>query len=609
MRKRLTIALCFVLGCMLLVGLWFANLLWYKPFNINQFYERVYIEFLWNDPEALSQTGVLVPFGITSYESELTDASPATTRRLAEVGRSNLNILRRYNREKLDAEEQVSYDALLWFLEVGVEGEPFLFHDYPVTQISGPHIDIPQFMRSHPLNNKRDIENYLLRLEAIDDKFGSLIDGLEERRKLGIVAPTFIIQSATQYCNKIMQQEINSSVFYTRFEQEITSISLLNPKLKQKYLDECVLVIQETVLPAYKRLNGYLMQLERSSLSIAGVWQLPQGNEYYKYCLLQNTGLRNSPDELYEIGKMEMSRLRGELAVLLELVGKDVDNMDQMLISQVVDLASANSFPNTPEGRAHCIEFFKIQAGSIDDKLEKYFSHIPTAELQVLEVPEQSSNNRPLAFYIPPRGTSPSLGKMYVNTWKAWNLTGHLAKSYAFHEGIPGHHLQKGIQSELNNLPTFRRFIPFEAYTEGWAMYAEQLGHEMTESEDPWDRIGLIKSDLFRTARMMTDIGIHHKKWLRQQAVEFMVDNAGLSESEAKDEVDRYIVWPGQGCAYKVGQLKFFELRALAEIELKEQFDIREFHQVLIGQGAMPLKVLEERVREYIAQAKENTTS
>ena len=140
-------------------------------------------------------------------------------------------------------------------------------------------------------------------------------------------------------------------------------------------------------------------------------------------------------------------------------------------------------------------------------------------------------------------------------------------------------------------------------------MYAEQLGHEMTESEDPWDRIGLIKSDLFRTARMMTDIGIHHKKWLRQQAVEFMVDNAGLSESEAKNEVDRYIVWPGQGCAYKVGQLKFLELRALAKFELKEHFDMREFHEVLIGQGAMPLKVLEERVREYLAQTKERIRS
>ena len=594
---------------MLLVGLWFANLLWYKPFNINQFYERAYIEFLWNDPEALSQTGVLAPFGFTSYESELTDVSPASTKRLAGVGRSNLSILKSYDREKLDVEEQVSYDALLWFLEVGVEGEPFLFHDYPVTQISGPHIDIPQFMRSHPLNNKRDIQNYLLRLEAIDDKFGSLIDGLEERRKLGIVAPTFIIQSATQYCSTIMEQEVKSSVFYKRFEQEITSISLLNPKSKQKYLDECILIIQETVLPAYKRLSGYLMQLERSSLSIAGVWQLPQGNEYYQYCLLQNTGLRNSPDELYEIGKMEMSRLKGELAVLLEMVGNDLDEMDPMLVSQAIDIASANSFPNTPEGRAHCVEFFNNQARSVNDKLEKYFSRLPTTEMQVLEVPEQSSANRPLAFYIPPRGTSPSIGKMYVNTWKASNLTEHLAKSYAFHEGIPGHHLQKGIQSELNNLPTFRRFLPFEAYTEGWAMYAEQLGHEMTESEDPWDRIGLIKSDLFRTARMTTDIGIHHKKWLRQQAVEFMVDNAGLSESEAKNEVDRYIVWPGQGCAYKVGQLKFLELRALAKFELKEHFDMREFHEVLIGQGAMPLKVLEERVREYLAQTKERIRS
>jgi uncharacterized protein (DUF885 family) len=191
-----------------------------------------------------------------------------------------------------------------------------------------------------------------------------------------------------------------------------------------------------------------------------------------------------------------------------------------------------------------------------------------------------------------------------VNTWRAENLTQHLAKSYAYHEGIPGHHLQKGIQADLKELPTFRRFLPFEAYTEGWAMYAEQLGHEMTGTEDLFDRIGLLQSDLFRTARMMTDIGLHHKKWLREQAVDFMTENTTLTTDEAQEEVDRYIVWPGQGCSYKIGQLKFLELRELAQIELREGFDLKEFHDVLLNQGAMPLEVLETRVRAYIVRKK-----
>ena len=262
------------------------------------------------------------------------------------------------------------------------------------------------------------------------------------------------------------------------------------------------------------------------------------------------------------------------------------------------------TFKNDAKGRIACLAFFEKQSNDISSRLTSYFSLRPTAKLFVLEVPERSSANRPLAFYIPQRGHSTKEGKLYVNTWRAKNITKHLAKSYAYHEGIPGHHLQKGIQADLKELPTFRRFLPFEAYTEGWAMYAEQLGHEMTGTEDLLDRIGLLQSDLFRTARMMTDIGLHHKKWLREQAVDFMTENTTLTTDEAQEEVDRYIVWPGQGCSYKIGQLKFLELRELAQIELREEFDIKEFHDVLLNQGAMPLEVLETRVWAYIVKKK-----
>jgi uncharacterized protein (DUF885 family) len=447
-------------------------------------------------------------------------------------------------------------------------------------------------MRSHPLDAKKDIENYIARLGAVDEKFGSLIDGLEERRQLGIVAPTFILKKAMLYCNSMVADSGVYTSFYSRFEKHVSAISLLNPKAKQAYLDACAQQINESVLPAYKRLEGYLIQLERSSLEIAGVWQLPKGDEYYAYCLKQNIGVNNSPDELYEIAKLEMSRIKDELQLLSELTGGEAFSN------------STQTFGKDELGRTECLAFFVEHSNEINSHLDNYFSLQPSVKLTVLEVPERSSANRPLAFYIPPREHSATEGKLYVNTWRAENLTQHLAKSYAYHEGIPGHHLQKGIQADLKELPTFRRFLPFEAYTEGWAMYAEQLGHEMTGTEDLFDRIGLLQSDLFRTARMMTDIGLHHKKWLREQAVDFMTENTTLTTDEAQEEVDRYIVWPGQGCSYKIGQLKFLELRELAQIELREGFDLKEFHDVLLNQGAMPLEVLETRVRAYIVRKK-----
>ena len=587
MKKWLTISISIVAVLLLIVSIGVAKLIWFKPFSINHFFERVYIEFLWEDPEALTQTNVLKPFGITSYKNQLTDLSPSATKRLADVGRKNLDILESYDRDRLNEQEQISYDVLHWFLKTGVAAEPYLFYDYPITHISGTHIELPQFMSSLQLTDENDIDNYLERIRVVDEKFGSVIDALEERRKLGVIPPTYIIQKAITFCEDFSTQPVKENVFYTSFEKKLMALSI-NEELKLKYAEYCETAVRENVVPAYKRLARYLLQLERSSLAIAGVWQLPNGDAYYKSCLLQQTGLDINPDSLYDFGKMEMSRLKGEIEILKNLAAS----------------TESERFTKDSLGRLETLQYFSTISKNAESFLPSYFNLLPEIELSVLELPEYRANSSGLAFYIPPRGERLSNGKLYINTWKAESLTKNLAKTYAYHEGIPGHHLQKGIQAELKNLPTFRRFLPFEAYTEGWAMYAEQLGHEMTGTQNAGDKIGLLKSDLFRTARMMTDIGIHHKKWLREQAIDFMIKNAELSEQEATDEVDRYIVWPAQGCAYKVGQLKFLELRRLAQTELGEGFDIKKFHDILIGQGAMPLEVLEERVMLFIEQQK-----
>lgn len=585
---------------------WLARLIWFKPFSIHHFFERAYIEFLWEDPEALTQTGVLKPFGLAGHSSELTDLSPEATARMAEIGRKNLSVLERYDRSSLKDETAVSFDVFHWFLKSGVAGEPFLFHDYPVTHISGPHIEIPQFLSgAHRINNQSDIINYLNRLNKVNEKFGSLIDGLERRKKEGVIAPTFILQKAILFCDHFIEIQATENVLYTSFEKKLSKLETLENAERQKYLDDCQNILKTEVYPAYKRLSRYLLQLERSSLSIAGVWQLPNGNEFYKYCLLQHTGIEIEPEQLYELGKLEMNRLQGELSVLLNLLGYTTsDNPTSVLLSfGEVDSLTYNT--ENEADRMECLSQFETSINRVQPLISSYFNYVPQIELSVLEVPEYRALSSTVAFYIPPRGVPLSNGKMYVNTWRADKLTRYISATYAYHEGIPGHHLQKGIQAELTDLPTFRRFLPFTAYTEGWAMYAELLGHEMTGTEDPWDRIGALQSDLFRTVRMLTDIGIHHKMWLRDQAIRFMVENTGMSEEEVEVEVDRYIVWPGQGCAYKVGQLKFLELRRLAEKELAEDFDIKEFHDILIGQGAMPLEILEQRVKNYIAKKNE----
>lgn len=585
---------------LMVCGYWAARLLWLRPFQIEHFFERAYIEFLWDDPEALTSTGILKSYGLDGYSHLLTDASPRRALQLADIGRRNLNILEGYDRERLAPEEQVSYDVLHWFLSSGVDGEPFLFHDYPVTHLSGPHIELPQFMtQTHAIKCADDAANYLRRLAGFGSKFGQAIDALAYRKDLGIIAPTFILEKAMRQCDEFVAMTPDENPLYTSFVSRVENMQDMSDERKQKLSDDCRSHIIDHVYPAYKRLSGYLMQLQPFSMSIAGTWQLPDGDAYYRHCLQQQTTLDLDPEELYELGKQEMSRLEGEIRILLNLL-RYPEDMSVNEILREFNNDHTITFRTDSVGRAACLAHFKRTVDIVRPRLSKYFDHLPQAALEVHELPEYRKEGAPLAFYLPPKGDPLGPGRLFVNTWKADHLPYFLATSYAYHEGIPGHHLQKAIQVELNDIPKFRRFLPFTAFTEGWAMYAEEIGHEIISTEDPLDRLGALQSDLFRTARLVTDVGIHHKKWLREQAVTFMMDHAGLSHDEAQDEVDRYIVWPGQGCAYKVGKMEFMQLRDRARNELGHGFDDREFHSMLIGSGSMPLKVLDAQVDKWI---------
>lgn len=598
MRKATSISLFLSVVTLVILGIWLAKLIYFRPLNIDHFFERVYIEFLWNDPEALTHTGVLDGYGFSDHEIELTMVGPEASRRSAEVGKRNLEILEEYDPSDLKEDQRLSREILLWFLRTGVASEPFLFHDHPINHISGAHLEVPQFFNSLPLGSKTEIESYLKRLEKVDDKFGSVIDGLEERRKLGIIPPTHILQRSITFCEQFHKAPIGENVIFSSFKKRLDALPFIDPNSKAAYLEQCAMLIEKEVNPSYERLSRVLFQLERKSLAIAGVWHLPNGAEYYRSCLRQQTTLKVDPDSLYELGKTEMDRLRSELTVLLSLIGKDRGSVSLSLMELKND--PKLTFRSDSIGRNATIRFFTEACTEMTSLSKEYFNRFPNTGLDMLELPEYRSENSTFAFYLPPRAEPPGNGRLYVNTWKAEHLTRPLASIYAYHEGTPGHHLQKSIQSELTDLPTFRRFLPFEAYTEGWAMYAEQLGLEMDGSDDPMDHIAMLQSDLFRTARMVTDIGIHHKMWLRNQAIDFMTENAGLTTEEAETEVDRYIVWPGQGCAYKVGQMKFLELRKRAETELGDRFNIKEFHEVMIGNGAMPLEVLDGQLTRYL---------
>lgn len=596
-RGPLLIALTLVA---LLAAYWLVRVVWLRPFNIDHFFERAYIEFLWDDPESLTATGILNRYGLTGHRSQLSDASPARTLELARIGRRNLHLLEGYDRDDLNPEQQLSYDIFHWFLRTGVAGEPYLFHDYPVTHLSGPHIDLPQFMMHvHPMEELQDAEDYLTRLTHFGIRFGQTIDALTHRRDSGIIAPTFIIEKAVHQCDDFLETPIDENPLLTSFSKRLDKLEGVHDSRKEQLKQQCRQHIIDHVHPAFKRLSAFLSALEAQSMSIAGVWHLPRGDGYYRHCLLQQTTMPIDPQQLYDLGRLEMSRIEGEMRIILNMLRFPAHLSVSQVMQQMREDRSI-TFGTDSAGRAACLKHFQRSVDVVSGRLDGHFDKLPAAALEVLEVPEYRSEGSPLAFYSAPKGDPPGSGKLFVNTAKADRMPYFLATTYAYHEGIPGHHLQRAIQVEMSDLPQFRRFLPFTAFVEGWAMYAEDLGHEITGTEDPLDRLGQLQSDLFRTARMVTDIGIHHRKWMREQAIAFLVENAGLSAAEAEDEVDRYVVWPGQGCAYKVGKMRFLELKNRYRSAKGSDFDPRKFHHIAIGNGAMPLEVLQMKVEEAI---------
>jgi len=523
MRKGLIISLSIILIALLLSGVWVVKLIWFKPFNFNHFCQRVQVELLRNDPETLVRMGIPKPFGMSEYDAGLADISPDATLKLAELKRENFIILKQYNRNALNPKQRVKYNILYWFLQTSIEGESFLFHNYPITHISGAHIEIPLFFANViKVETKSDIANYLQRLSAVDEKFGTLIDGLDRRRDDGVIAPTFILRKAIMYCDNFSKTPVVENIFYISFENKLNQISLLNAELKQQYLQKCRDIIQEEIYPAYRRLSGFLLQLKQGSLSIAGVWQLPNGKKYYKFSLLKSANTRQNMEEIYKIGKQEIKRLKREIILELPHYGND-------------SLNTANILD----------QFYRDSTG---------------------------------AFF----------GEEYLSTL------------HCCLPNYPPNNIKDSVSLKEKKSASLGNLIRFCAFTEGRNLYGQHFLQNEEKTGGYSGRIGILKSDLLSTIRMQTDIGIHYKKWLREQAIIFMTENTGMTETQAKMEVDYIIVFPGRGCAAKIGQLKFIELQKRAKSNLGSKFNLMEFQSMLFDLENMPLEVLEQEVNLFI---------
>jgi uncharacterized protein (DUF885 family) len=599
------LGLVVLLGVIVVSG--FALHIWYgKPIYINHFFDRFALKMALNSPETLTSLHFLEQIGINGHNAHLDDASPESTVALFEYLNDELKTLQSYQDESLTEEERMSKKIAIYLLRFAEQAEPFKFHNYPVNQLFGVQNGFPTFMDSqHQITRIEDAEHYISRLNELPRKFNQVLDGLRIRTENGIIPPKFVVERVTEEMSQFVNMPVEENILYISLKDKLEKLEGVEQADKQDLLTKAERAIEHSVYPAYKELNRYFENLGDQANTDAGFWKLPNGDQAYRLALKFFTTTEYTPDYIHKVGLNEVDRIQAEILQILSSEGFDISFGFEKAISE---LASQSHFyyPDTEQGRQTILEDYQKIIHEIEAGMDKAFKIKAKAGVEVKRIPKFKEKTSPGAYYNGPAIDGSRPGIFYANLYDIKATPKYGMRTLAYHEAIPGHHFQISVAQELEGVPLFRKFAPFTAYVEGWALYAERVAWELGFQENAYDNIGRLQAELFRAVRLVVDTGIHAKRWSRERAIEYMMRNTGWAESDVISEIERYIVMPGQACAYKVGMMKILELRAKAKQELADRFDLREFHDVVLKNGAVPLDILEIYVDQYISERRSN---
>ncbi|MCH2058223.1 MAG: DUF885 domain-containing protein [Thalassotalea sp.] len=596
--KRLFITLLVVItiGAGFAVHEWKAE----KPFVFRVFLDRTLIQFAFESPETLTSLGFLESLGFKDHNGKLDDNSPERADELYEKLPALKATLLSYDDASLSESDQLSKEIALYLLEYGEQSKPYRYHNYPVNQLFGVQSDFPSFMEAqHQVHTLEDAEHYLQRLEAVRVKFAQNLAGIQLRAEKCILPPRFVIDRVLEEMHNFVSTPAKENILFTSLATKLNKIDELSRADKSRILASAESNINSYVYPAYDLFIEYFERIKTRAGNNHGLWHLPDGDKAYNSALKFFTTTDFSADEIHNIGLSEVERIQDEIMSILAEQGFDTG----LGFSHAIELLAADErfyYADTDQGRADILKDYQKILDEIDLGLDNAFRIRPKAGMEVVRIPEFKEKTSPGAYYEQPSldGTRP--GRFFANLYDIKATPKYGMRTLAYHEGIPGHHFQVAITMELEGLPFLRRMSPFTAYTEGWALYAEYLAWELGFQDDPFNNIGRLQAELFRAVRLVVDTGIHAKRWTREEAIDYMKANTGMAQSDVVAEIERYIVMPGQATAYKVGMMKILSLRQRAQDVLGDRFDLRDFHDVVLKNGAVPLDILEQLVEKYI---------
>lgn len=603
-KKILVVVFSLFLATVATLYVWF----WASPVGVNNYINKVSLQILLDSPELMTSLGIVDNSVLDFHSDKLDRYDKASDEAMLELLHKSRKGLNAYGPEGLDGQELLSWKIVAWFFDDLIRQSEFDYGSYRVNQISGVMVNMPQFLTDrHQIVDQRSAQRYLSRLT----EFARVIEEVRIRvlddRDNGTVPPDFIIRGALNGMRQFVDGGASTNPLVTTLQDRLEKVASIDEKRALEITQQASNLVDIKIFPQYAEMIAVFEELLEESDHSAGIWRLPQGDKIYEAALRSNNSTTLSADEIHQLGLQEVARIEIEMDKIVAdqglLKGPLVDR-----IRHLMTLPEQN-WPNTDEGREQQIGYLNQVNDEIMSMVEDYFITIPPQPLEILRVPEYAQDSAPGGYYQPPALDGSTAGRFYINQKDTRDNPRWTLPTLMYHEGAPGHHFQLSAAQLIENVPFLRKVSPFTAYAEGWALYAEQIAKTdmgMYDS-DPLGDLGRLQAEMFRAVRLVVDTGMHAKRWSREKAIDYMLSKTGMTEAEVTREIERYVVWPGQATAYKVGQLYILRLRAMAEQQLGEKFDLREFHEMILLNGAMPLEILEESVIDWITHLPEIT--
>ncbi|MGV6853098.1 MAG: DUF885 domain-containing protein [bacterium] len=567
--------------------------------KIEVFFEKSYQDMLHLSPEGMTYRGL--DEGMDRWD----ERTPEAAEQRADMARKQLEIASEFKPELLSEVNKISLDLFKLVRQRSLDNYQFRLYSYPVSQMRGEQSQVAAFLINiHQVRKESDAEAYISRLNKIGRLFDQVIEQLKKRANQGIIVPKFAFPYVLDDSQNIISGQPfdggpNDSTLYADIKKKINRLEIAQEQ-KQKLINKAREALLKSVQPAYKKLIIYLQQLEKQAGTDDGVWRFEKGAEFYANRLRFHTTTDMTADEIHQLGLKEVARIHAEMQKIMDKVHFEGD---LPAFFKFMRNDPQFYYPETDAGKAAYLKKANEIIAEMKTHLPELFNTLPKADLIVKAVEPFREKSAGKAFYQRPSADGSRPGTYYANLYKMSAMPTYQMEALAYHEAIPGHHMQLSIATELKGIPEFRKYSRFNAYSEGWGLYSEKLPKEIGLYEDPYSDFGRLAMELWRACRLVVDTGIHAKKWTREQAINYLDENTPNPHSDAVKAIERYIVMPGQATAYKIGMMKILELRAEAKQRLGDKFDIREFHDVILKNGMIPLGLMEQQVDSWVEQS------